>query len=321
MDLWSISIYRKRREIFMSKILVSGLVNTETTVRVKQFPIEYFPIDYPFFGVNTRVSGVAYNIAKALHTLSDEVRFVSMLGDDFAGKYVTSEIEAIGVSTEYVKPLVRKTASSVVLYDETGKRQIYCDLKDIQEQRLVLEPEIYEDCDIIVACNINFNRELIKRARACGKIVATDVHVLGNIYDSYNADFMRCANILFLSDENIWGDHRQFLWDIAHTYHNDIIVVGRGSKGAALYDKKTNTIEEFAAVSVGNVVNTVGAGDALFSSFVHYYAKGLEPKEALMKAQIFASYKIGFDGASEGFASPEEIEKLYQDHVECNHWL
>jgi ribokinase len=33
----------------MSKILVSGLVNTETTVKIKEFPIPYFPIDYPFF--------------------------------------------------------------------------------------------------------------------------------------------------------------------------------------------------------------------------------------------------------------------------------
>ena len=50
----------------MKKILVSGLVNTETTVRVRQFPINYYPIDYPFFGVNTAASGVAYNIALAL---------------------------------------------------------------------------------------------------------------------------------------------------------------------------------------------------------------------------------------------------------------
>ena len=33
----------------MKKILVSGLINTETTIKIKQFPIEYFPIDYPFF--------------------------------------------------------------------------------------------------------------------------------------------------------------------------------------------------------------------------------------------------------------------------------
>lgn len=72
------------------KILVSGLINTETTVKVKKFPIEYFPIDYPFFGVNTRVSGVAYNIVKALNTLGDDAKFVTMTGKDFAADYVGS---------------------------------------------------------------------------------------------------------------------------------------------------------------------------------------------------------------------------------------
>ena len=72
----------------MSRILVSGLINTETTVKVKKFPIEYFPIDYPFFGVNTRVSGVAYNLAKAFRALSDEVDFVTMTGNDFSADYV-----------------------------------------------------------------------------------------------------------------------------------------------------------------------------------------------------------------------------------------
>ena len=30
-------------------VLVSGLVNVETSVKVRKFPIEYYPIDYPFF--------------------------------------------------------------------------------------------------------------------------------------------------------------------------------------------------------------------------------------------------------------------------------
>ena len=41
----------------MSKILISGLVNVETTVPVRKFPVDYYPIDYPFFGINTAVSG------------------------------------------------------------------------------------------------------------------------------------------------------------------------------------------------------------------------------------------------------------------------
>ena len=32
------------------KLLVSGLLNTETTAAVRGFPIPYYPIDYPFFG-------------------------------------------------------------------------------------------------------------------------------------------------------------------------------------------------------------------------------------------------------------------------------
>lgn len=29
-------------------ILISGLVNVETSVKVRRFPIDYYPIDYPF---------------------------------------------------------------------------------------------------------------------------------------------------------------------------------------------------------------------------------------------------------------------------------
>ena len=55
----------------MSKIFISGLTNTETTVKVRSFSRECYPIDYPFFGVNIRVSGVAYNLAKSMKTLGD----------------------------------------------------------------------------------------------------------------------------------------------------------------------------------------------------------------------------------------------------------
>lgn len=48
--------------------LISGLINIETTLRVDGFPLEYAPVRYPFFGVDTTVSGVGYNIARALAT-------------------------------------------------------------------------------------------------------------------------------------------------------------------------------------------------------------------------------------------------------------
>jgi len=57
-------------------IAVSGLVNIETAVKVQGFPIPYFPIDYPFFGVRPAIGGVGYNVAKALTVLGDTVAFI-----------------------------------------------------------------------------------------------------------------------------------------------------------------------------------------------------------------------------------------------------
>ena len=68
-------------------------------------------------------------------------------------------------------------------------------------------------------------------------------------------------------------------------------------------------------ILISGLVNTVGAGDALFSAFNHYYAKGSAPVEALQRAQIFASAKIGISGASKGFIAEDRVEELYRFHL------
>ena len=294
----------------MSKILISGLVNTETTARVRKFPIDYYPIDYPFFGVSTAVSGVAYNIALAMNTLGDEVKLMSMTGDDFPAVYIKSQLKRAGIGEENLKATLKETPNSVVLYDETGRRQIYCDLKDIQESTYGFEAEQVADADLVVACNINFNRELLRLAKEMGKTVATDVHVLGNVYDDYNRDFMECADILFLSDEAAGDDPYGFIEKLEEVYRTPIIVMGRGSKGALMYLRDDNWFHEMPAFHVGEVVNTVGAGDALFSAFLHFYAKGFRPVECLKRAQVFAAAKIRVSGASKGFVTEGEVEEM-----------
>ena len=296
----------------MKKILISGLVNTETVARVRRFPIDYYPVDYPFFGISTAVSGVAYNAALAMKTLGDEVQLLSMTGSDFPAEYIKRELNQAGIGTEDLKPKLKETPNSVVLYDETGRRQIYCDLKDIQETGYGFSEEQVADADIVVACNINFNRELLGIAKRLGKIIATDVHVLGNTHDDYNREFMECADILFLSDEAAGNDPYRFIEELEEVYHTPIIVMGRGSKGALMYLRDENRFHEMPAAHVGKVVNTIGAGDALFSAFLHYYAKGLSAVESLKRAQIFAAAKIRTSGASRGFVTEQEIEEMLQ---------
>ena len=294
-------------------ILVSGLLNTETTAAVRGFPVPYYPIDYPFFGIDTAASGVAFNISKALRTLGDRVCLVSMTGNDFAGAFVQDTLHSLDIGTDYVQTKLRQTPSSVVLYDPEGRRQIYCDLKDIQETAYAFEPALLDGIDLVAACNINFNRPLLRLAKAAGKPIATDVHVLSDIRDDYNRGFMEFADILFLSDEGIGEDYQDFLWQLARTYNSQIIVLGRGARGAAMYLRETDRITEMPAVSAGKVVNTVGAGDALFSAFVHYYAGGCGPEAALYRAQVFAAHKITVSGAANGFLTEQALTQWIEE--------
>ena len=300
-----------------NKIFVSGLMNIETTVKIKSFPINYFPIDYPFFGVNSSVSGVGVNVGKALKKLNNDVKFTSMIGNDFEGDNVIKCLEEENIDSGLVKRILKETPSSAILYDDEGKRQIYCDLKDIQSAEFPIDEKIknaIKECDIAIICNTNYNRNILKYVKSIKIPVATDVHVLNDIEDEYNKEFMENADILFLSDEQIEGDHEVFISKLKDRYRNlKIVVLGRGNKGAMMYTRDDDMIRAFPAVELGKVVNTVGAGDALFSAFVNYYSKGFTPIDAINRAQIFASYKIGFNGAANGFISEERVEELFNN--------
>lgn len=291
----------------MSKILVSGLVNLETTCAVNHFPIEYAPIDYNFFGVNMDVAGVGYNLAKSLTVLGEQVDLITMIGDDLPGRVILSELVDWGIPTAGIQKSLRQTPTSAILYDGEGRRRIYCDLKDIQEQSYDFSNLDLEPYDIVAACNINFSRPLLWKAKEQGRKIATDVHVLWNPDDEYNRDFMACADILFLSDEGLPKDPWDFLMDLEARYGNEIIVLGRGSQGALMYVKQEDRFYDLPASRPERIVNTAGAGDSLFSSFLCLYARNYAPAEALKLAQVYAAHKIGFDGAAKGFWSLEEL--------------
>lgn len=294
----------------MSRILVSGLINLETTLRIDGFPLNYYPVGYPFGGVHTRVSGVGMNVAKALHTLGNTVTLFSLIGHDVPGHLVQDALREAGISSESILPLLEETPQSVILYDHDGRRQIHVDLKDIQNREFPWYPgveDLLTGCDLAVCCNINFSRPLLQKARRLGKWIATDVHALGNMEDEYNRDFMSAADILFLSHENLPEPAENFARRLIDHYGNEIVVIGMGAEGAYLAVKRDDTFQQFPAIYTRPVVNAIGAGDALFASFLHVYAILHDPYQALRQAMIFASYKIGTTGAAEGFLSAEEL--------------
>jgi len=295
--------------------LVSGLINLETTVRVSGFPLAYNPVNYPFWGVQSRISGVGYNISRALTVLGDTVQFLSLVGTDQAGTMAAHALAADGIPAENILAQLPQTAHSAILYDETGRRQIHVDLKDIQERAYPLEraASALAGCDLAVLCNINFSRPLLKLAKQAGKPVATDVHTISDLEDAYNSDFMAAADILFMSDERLPMPPEEWLRAVWLKYSTPVVVIGMGSRGALLGLRSENAMERIPAARTRPVVNSIGAGDALFSCFLHHYTATGDARAALRRAVVFASWKIGAASAADGFLDSAGLETLFRE--------
>lgn len=296
----------------MGAVLVAGLTNIETTLRVEGFPISYAPVRYPFFGVDASVSGVGYNVARALTVLGHQVRFLSIIGRDQGAAQVLAQLRSARLSNAFVAQETESTARSVILYDPDGRRMIHVDLKDLQERAYptAMFEAAARDVALAVLCNINFARPMLGAMQGRGVPVATDVHAIADPDDAYNADWMRAAAVLFMSDDLLPCAPEQWVRQLWERYDAPVVVIGRGMQGALLAVRGDGFIERVPAVYTRPVVNTIGAGDALFSSFVHVYARTGDPYLAIRQAMVFASYKIGATGAADGFLSAEELDRL-----------
>ena len=218
-----------------------------------------------------------------------------------------------GLDCGGVRSELSATCQSVILTDPSGRRQAHTDLKDIQETAYPLDVARRQlaASGAAVLCNIEFSRPLLALAQELKIPVATDVHVLSDIDDPYNREFIAASQVLFLSDEGLRGrDPRSFITSLVQRYRPRIVVMGCGSDGALMYESRTGTFTHERALQFRPVVNTIGAGDALFSCFIQGYFSGLPPAVALRRAVAFAGWKVGSAGGAQGLLTSREIDDL-----------
>ncbi len=296
----------------MARMIVAGLINVETTLRIDAFPLAYQPQNFPFFGIRATVSGVGYNVARALTTLGHDVALLSLVGQDLTADLVRTTLAGDGLRDDALLGVMPQTPQSVILYDQTGRREIFTDLKDIQERAYPGDrfEQLVGGSDLCVLCNINFARGLLPLARRLGKPIATDVHTIGSLDDDFNRDFMAAADILFCSDERLPESPEAWVQAVSRRYDPAVQVVGLGAAGALLA-ARGRAPQFVPAAATRPVVNTIGAGDSLFSAFLHGWLQtGGDALRALRLATVFASWKVGGNGGADGFLTAAELQRL-----------
>lgn len=298
--------------IHMSKIMVAGFIQIETIVKVDSLPLS----DKLFTSIpgmiDTSVGGDGFNTAVAMRWLGDDVDFMSMVGKRNYISRINKWLESIGVEldTQYILQRLEAMPTSVILYSK-GNFQIFEDVKDIRTVSYdndVFEKQI-KDKDMVIMSNCNFCRPLINIAKKYNKPIAVNIRSMRVEKIAKKEDFLKAADILYISDDDIDKEPYDYIMECKQKYNNEIIIVGIGSKGVILYTREDNSILEYKPVKTNEIVNTVGAGNAMFSAFLHYYLKTKDAKLSIKNALLFASYKIGFVGTSNGFMTEEQIEQ------------
>lgn len=296
----------------MARITIVGNANIETTVRVAAFPIEYAPTRFVPFGVASAVSAVGYNLTRALTRLGDTVSFAAILGNDANGQRIAEQVRQLTGDTTYLVFAAQETAQSTVLYDDAGRRMVFTDLKNILECTYPTErfQQAIAESDLVVLTNIAYSKPLLALAQQQHKPIATDVHTIVGPFDTYNQPFLRHATIVFLSGEALELPVEACAAALFAHYPAEIIVIGLGATGAYLAVRHLDLRMHLPAVITRPIVQTGGAGDALFAAFLHMYRLTGNPVRSLRAAMVFASYKIGAATSSEGFLTHAELETL-----------
>lgn len=293
----------------MGKYVVAGISQIETIVKVKKIPIEFREITTGSDFIHSEMGGDAYNESLALTWLGDEVRFISVVGKDENLELFNPGKRLVTIDTDYVERILADTPTSVILYAQDRQEQIFEDLKDIRDAKVDLNmaSPLVAESDMVVLGNVNFCRPLLDIAKEHGKPVAVNIHCYETEKEEFNEAFLKNADILYFSDDTIAGDPFDFVKEMAGRYPAGIIILGQGKDGLILYDRKNDTNLHYNSVKTNEVVNTAGAGNALFSCFLHRYNKTGDANLAIKDAILFASYKIGYLGTSNGFMTEEQL--------------
>lgn len=224
-------------------------------------------------------------------------------------------LQRLNLASGFVARTTKATSQSVILVAPDGSRQAHCDLKDLQgsEYPGELVAPLLSGAELAVICNINFARPLLDEARARGIPIATDVHVLADFDDGYNRDFIAAADILFLSHERLPCPPHEAIAELRRRFDPRLIVIGMGGEGALLSERGRDLFHG-GAIAPRGIQNTIGAGDALFASFLDQSLRGLDARTALSRAMLYAGWKIGESGASEGLLDAAGFAELISRH-------
>lgn len=294
-----------------SPVVVLGITNLETALRVESYPIDYAKSRFVFHGIRDRIGGVGYNVAYALAHLGTPTELVTLLGQDLLGEFLLQRLAAVPLlGTRAALRLHEATLRTVIGVDGSGRAGMFTDLKDSQEFTFPVEAflPVLEGAAIVHTSTINWALPLAKAARNKGFTISTDVQSIRSIDAAYDRRFLEVADIVFISGENLEDTPENTIRRLWKDYDVRLAVCTLAERGALLGDRSAGTIVHHPATPLRPVRNVTGAGDTFAAGFLAGMARGHSPTDCVLRGQLAAAWRLGEEGGGHGMPPPELLE-------------
>jgi len=263
-----------------------------------------------------RLGGAPFNFAYHLKNFGFNVRFISRIGIDDAGKEILHRLELAGFNLDDLQlDDIHPTGSVKVKLDKRGAPQFDI-ISEVAYDYIEFIPEYH--ANLIDEARIIYFGSLVQRSAAgCENLqafISRNASKKQNLYDinlrpgCYSNDIIEKSllktDILKLNTaeleklmqmRSLKMENEQFVHYLMETHSIPNVSLTKGELGSELFTNHGRFSSDSADVI--KVVDSVGAGDAYAAMLAAGMLKNWPPQEILERAALFASRICEIKGA------------------------
>ena len=245
--------------------------------------------------------GPVPNALGAASRLGLHCGLIARVGDDLTAGMLLQDLDARGVSVEYVERVEgHSTPQAVILVEEkTGQRSVVLNRAGLPGQGVDRLSRGLPPCRmLLVDGKEEASLQGARLAKAAGIPVVAD---LGGQRDTPE-ELIACVDVLAVSKGFVLQHYPDLdLFGVTQHLHAlgpRLVVVTLGSGGAVYCDGRESTW--FPAWHPPRVIDTTGAGDVYHGALCHALLAGVETREALARAAVAGALACTQTGGVEG---------------------
>ena len=268
--------------------------------------------------IDITIGGDACNVARGLKQLGLDVSLMSIVGDDYWGKFILEQLSSSGLETKFIKCHTPPTSISAVLVSDSGNRS-FVSLKGSchQLQPDDISDEILKEHEILYVGSAGdlpgFEYEPLRKLLARAKVLGlkTIMDLTGEITSS----FLDCIKNSFEYLDAFVPSIREVKGLFSKETAEDCLrcmssfgvknsCIKLGDKGSeVLEDGRPIIIKPFPAICI----DSTGAGDAFVAGYIAGMASGFSNRECCLIGNYTGGCAVTQIGADAHLGNLNEI--------------